>query len=61
MAKRKYTVYWDHRPPKQQVYDADDHEFAKTGSIITLLNADGKPIFLISNFMSINIDYLEEE
>ena len=56
---KRYTVHWDHRPPKNQVYKADDIVYAKTGSIATLMK-DDKEFVLISNFQSIMIEDIEE-
>lgn len=56
---KRYTVHWDHRPPKNQVYKADDIVYAKTGSIATLMK-DDKEFVLISNFQSIVIEDIEE-
>jgi hypothetical protein len=46
---------------KQQVFEAHDHEWAKTGTIVSLLDKDKKVIAMVSNFQFITIDYLEEE
>lgn len=61
MPRRKYRVVWDHRLGKQQVFEAHDHEWAKTGTIVSLLDKDKKVIAMVSNFQFITIDYLEEE
>lgn len=61
MHRRKYRVVWDHRLGKQQVFEAHDHEFAKTGTIVSLVSKTGRVLAMVTAFQFITIEYLEEE
>jgi len=51
-----FQVVWDKRLGKQERFEADEYEWAKTGSIVKLIK-DDRTVALVSNFQSITIIY----
>lgn len=56
---KRYRVVWDARLQKQEIFEADDHEWAKTGSVVALTK-DGEHTVLVSNFQKILIEEVEQ-
>lgn len=56
---KKITVTWLQRPVMNQVYNVDDIEISKTGTVASLIK-DGEVRWYVSNFQQILIEEIEE-